>query len=133
MNTQFRVGQTFFPSKPGGIAKQPAAAESPKSGKSFDHWLKESLLVSQNVTKLSFSQHALNRLQDRGIQLGDQELSRLEGAVQKAADKGSKESLILMDNVAYVVNVANRKVITAVDDANMKESVFTNIDSAVLV
>lgn len=133
MNTQFRVGQTYFPSKPGGVAKQPATTELPKSGKPFDRWLKESILVSQEPTKLTFSQHALNRLHDRGIQLGDQELSRLEGAVQKAAAKGSKESLVVMDNVAYVVNITNRKVITAVDDANMKESVFTNIDSAVLV
>ncbi|MGD8191018.1 TIGR02530 family flagellar biosynthesis protein [Brevibacillus ginsengisoli] len=133
MNTQFRVGQTYFPSKPGGIANKPATAELPKSGKPFDRWLKESLQVPQEPKKLSFSQHALNRLHDRGIQLNEQELSRLEGAVQKAAAKGSKESLVVMDNVAYVINIANRKVITAVDDANMKESVFTNIDSAVLV
>ncbi len=131
MNNQFRVGQTYFPSKPAGVTKQPA--QLPKSDKPFDQWLKESLQIPKETPKLSFSQHALNRLQERGIVLGDQEIDRLEGAVQKAAAKGAKESLILMDNVAYVVNIANRKVITAVDDAHRKENVFTNIDSAVLV
>lgn len=60
-------------------------------------------------------------------------MQRLEGAVQKAAAKGAKESLILMDNVAYVVSVVNQKVITAVDQMSMKENVFTNIDSAILL
>ncbi|MGC5324116.1 TIGR02530 family flagellar biosynthesis protein [Brevibacillus sp. SYSU BS000544] len=133
MNNQFRVGQTYFPSKPGGVVKQPASTQLPKTNKPFEQWLKDSLIIPKQVSRLSFSQHALNRLQERGIVLGDSEIDRLEGAVEKAAAKGAKESLVIMDNVAYVVNIANRKVITAVDDAHMKESVFTNIDSAVLV
>ncbi|MCL6645862.1 MAG: flagellar protein, partial [Dehalococcoidia bacterium] len=82
---------------------------------------------------LTFSQHALTRLRERGISLNEAELNRLQSAVQKAADKGAKESLIMMDNVAYVVSIINRKVITAVDVVSMKENVFTNIDSAVFV
>lgn len=61
------------------------------------------------------------------------QMERLETAVQKAASKGAKESLILMDNVAYVVSIVNRKIITAVDDGSMKDNVFTNIDSAIFV
>ncbi len=81
-----------------------------------------------NTNKLSFSAHATQRMNQRNIDLDSSELQRLEEAVDKLASKGGKESLITMDNVAYVVNVTNRTVITAVDKPN--ENVFTNIDSA---
>lgn len=67
------------------------------------------------------------------MSLGDDELSRLAGGVNRAAAKGARESLVLMDDKAFVVSVRNRTVITAVDGENMKENVFTNIDSAVIV
>ena len=53
--------------------------------------------------------------------------------LEKAENKGSKDSLIMVDNVAYVVSVENKTVITAIDDQNVKENVFTNIDSAVFM
>ncbi|CAJ1002437.1 MULTISPECIES: TIGR02530 family flagellar biosynthesis protein [Bacillales] len=126
----FYVGQTYFPNKP----KRPAAVSTTgaePAGKSFRHYLAESVDKAKGPKPLTFSQHALMRLRERGISLNEAELNRLQSAVQKAADKGAKESLILMDNVAYVVSIINRKVITAVDDVSMKENVFTNIDSAV--
>jgi len=132
MNQPMRIGQTYFPSKPHGVAKQPTAVPAKKP---FEHWLQDSLSTEtgNEPNKVSFSQHALNRLRERGIQLADADIAKLEGAVQKAADKGSKESLIIMNQIAFVVNIANRKVITAVDELHRKENVFTNIDSAVLV
>ena len=83
--------------------------------------------------ELKFSQHARQRLQSRNIELGEAELARLENAVGKAREKGARDSLILMDNLALVVSVKNNTVITAVDEQNLKENVFTNIDSAVIV
>jgi flagellar operon protein len=83
--------------------------------------------------ELKFSQHAQQRLQSRNIELGDAELARLENAVNKAREKGARDSLVLMDNLALVVSVKNNTVITAVDEQNLKENVFTNIDSAVIV
>ena len=59
-------------------------------------------------------------------------LDRLNGAVQRAADKGSRDALVLMDNVAMVVSVKNRTVVTVVDKDSLKQNVFTNIDSAVI-
>jgi flagellar operon protein len=59
-------------------------------------------------------------------------LGKLEKAVAGAASKGSRDSLILMKNLAFIVNIPNRTVITAMDGENMKENVFTNIDSAVI-
>ncbi len=83
--------------------------------------------------KLKLSGHAKTRLESRDIQLGAAEWQRVLGGVDKAAAKGSRESLVLLDDVALVVSVKNRTVITAVDRANLKDNVFTNIDSAVVV
>lgn len=128
----FRVSQTYFPPKTNHVTK--AAAQTPHaSGKPFQQYLAESLHAPSKSKPLSMSQHAVNRLKERGITLDAWQLERLETAVNKAASKGAKESLILMDNVAYVVSIVNRKIITAVDDGSMKDNVFTNIDSAIFV
>ena len=128
----FRVAQPYFPPKTNHVTK--ATVQTARgSGKSFQHFLSESLSPPSKTAPLSFSQHAVNRLQERGITLEGAQLERLESAVQKAASKGAQESLILMDNVAYVVSIVNRKIITAVDDGSMKDNVFTNIDSAIFV
>lgn len=83
--------------------------------------------------RLKVSGHAQTRLQSRNIQLEQGQWERVLDGVQKAAEKGSKESLVMIDDVALVVSVKNRTVITAVDRANLKNNVFTNIDSAVIV
>lgn len=83
--------------------------------------------------KLRISGHAQTRLQSRNIELGRAEWARVMEGVDKAAQKGARESLVMIDDVALVVSVKNRTVITAVDKAQLKENVFTNIDSAVIV
>lgn len=132
MNQNFRVGQTYFPPKPQGVTKP--SVQIPVQ-KPFQQWLTETMQDSSapKAAPLSFSQHAVSRLQERGIELAGSDLTRLESAVQKAEVKGAKESLIIMDNVAYVVSIVNRKVITAVNEASMQDNVFTNIDSAIFV
>jgi flagellar operon protein len=79
-----------------------------------------------------FSRHALQRLQQRGIDLSGPTLDRLTGGVARAAGKGSRDSVVFVDNTAFVVSVANNTVITAVGSEHMREHVFTNIDSAVI-
>jgi flagellar operon protein len=81
---------------------------------------------------LRFSGHALDRLERRGISLDEQALARLEGGVTRAAAKGARDSLVMLDGTAFVVSVRNRTVVTAVDRQHMHEQVFTNIDSAVI-
>jgi flagellar operon protein len=83
--------------------------------------------------QLKVSGHAQTRLQSRNIELGKAEWDRVLKGVNKAAEKGAKESLVMVDDVALVVSIKNRTVITAVDKAHLKENVFTNIDSAVVV
>ena len=83
--------------------------------------------------RLKVSGHAQTRLQSRNIDLSKDQWDRVVSGVDQAAAKGSKESLVMVDNAALVVSVKNRTVITAVDQAQLKNNVFTNIDSAVIV
>ena len=83
--------------------------------------------------ELKFSKHASLRLQDRNIELSDSQMDRLNAGMQKANEKGINESLVLMDQMAFIVNVKNNTVITALNEQEIKENVFTNIDGAVIV
>lgn len=80
--------------------------------------------------ELKFSKHANERLTSRNIDLSNEQLTRLESGTNKARAKGIKESLVMVDNLAFIVNVKNNTVITAVNDT--EASVFTNIDGAVI-
>lgn len=82
---------------------------------------------------MSFSQHALQRLRDRDLDLGEGELAKLDDTVAKMAQKGAREALIYLNDVALIVSVANRTVITAMDGASAKDNIFTNIDSAAIL
>ncbi len=83
--------------------------------------------------RLKVSGHAETRLNSREIQLDRAAWERVIEGVEKAALKGAKESLVLVDDIALVVSVKNKTVITAVDQAKLKDNVFTNIDSAIVV
>jgi flagellar operon protein len=104
---------------------QPAAPQqSPGKGPDFNAILAD---------RLKLSGHAQTRLESRDIQLDAQAWERVMQGVEKAAQKGAKESLVMVDDVALIVSVKNRTVITAVEQSQLKENVFTNIDSAVIV
>lgn len=103
-------------------AGQPAAAgPAGAPGPRFDQVLERS--------RLAFSKHALRRIEQRGLRLDEARLGRLEAAVGRAEAKGSRDSLVLLDELALVVSVRNHTVVTAMDEASRKEHVFTNIDS----
>lgn len=126
MAQQFKVSR--------GLPVQPAQQSTPRStqvGRPTDSFARilESKLQQPG---LKFSAHAAKRLESRGIKLTDEQLRTLEEAVEKARKKGGRETLILMGDVALVVSVVNRTVITAIDGESLKENVFTQIDSAVI-
>lgn len=109
------------------LQQQPVAAPKTQqvgNGPAFAEILGERLKVSG---------HAKTRLESRNIELDQSAWDRVMAGVDKAAAKGAKDSLVMIDDVALVVSVKNRTVITAVDKAQLKENVFTNIDSAVIV
>ncbi len=95
------------------------------AGKTFDEVLAEQ-------QGLNFSAHASQRVNQRGIALDGQGQARLAGAIDQAASKGSKTSLVLVDNNAFIVNVPNKTIVTAVDASAVRGNVFTNIDSTVI-
>lgn len=84
-------------------------------------------------TALKFSNHAVDRMQSRGIHFSPDEMSRIEGAVSKAASKGSRDALLISDNAALIVSVKDKTVVTVMDKSSLKENVFTNIDSTVMI
>ncbi len=93
----------------------------------FDQLLQDKL--TQGTVK--FSKHATQRMNSRGIQFNANQIERLESAVSQVNDKGGKESLVMLDNTALVVSVKNDTVVTVVDREQLKNNVFTNIDSAI--
>jgi flagellar operon protein len=121
------AGGAQGPAAPGSAAarKAPGAAAGP----SFADTLAQ---AGQATGGLQFSKHALDRIERRGIELDPATLGRLSQGVGRAAGKGSRDSLVLVDGTAFVVSVSNRTVITAVGSEHMKDNVFTNIDSAVI-
>ena len=84
---------------------------------------------------LQFSKHAFTRLSARNIQLSNEQLERVRGGIAEASQKGIRDSLVLVDDVALVVNVRSKTVITAMNPEQKKsqENIFTNIDGAVIV
>ena len=88
-------------------------------------------IFQQEVDTIKFSNHAMKRLESRNIQLSPNELTKIQSAVDKAQSKGSKDSLVMMDRTAFIVNIPNRTVVTAVPVGEDNENVFTNIDSVV--
>ncbi len=104
---------------------------SVENGLSFEEILRQKQDVSQ-VDELKFSKHATQRLEDRNIPMTKDISDRLLDGVQKASQKGIQESLVMVDSLAFIVNVPNKTVVTAIDQNESQEKVFTNIDGAVI-
>jgi len=104
--------------------------ESGGQGISFDNFLQKEIGRQQ---ELKFSKHAEDRMIQREMQLSGTEMKKLSEAVDKAEQKGVKNTLVLMDEMAFIVNIPNNVVITAMKGQDLKENIFTQIDGAVIV
>lgn len=131
-----RIDKTLFPlpgvrpaATPGTQGPRPTP-DGQKASADFGQVFERELAEQKPV---SFSTHAQSRLISRHIQLSEQQMSRLSSGVDQAAQKGAKDSLVMLDNLAFIVNIGHRKVITALDGAQQTGNVFTQIDSAVIV
>lgn len=102
----------------------------PADGLSFQEILKQR---TAGRTELKFSKHAMGRLADRNITLTDGQRERLNEGTVKAEAKGIKESLVVVDQMAFIVNIPNNTVVTAMNQLEAKEQIFTNIDGAVFM
>ena len=102
--------------------------DSPSAEISFEQVLKT---TKENSNEgLKFSKHANERLATRNINLSAEQITRIENGTTKAREKGIQESLVMVDNMAFIVNVKNNTVVTAIGDS--ADSIFTNIDGAVI-
>jgi flagellar operon protein len=84
-------------------------------------------------SELKFSKHANERLASRNIDISDEQMQRLQNATKQANEKGINESLVMVDNLAFIVSVKNNTVITAMNQSDSTENIFTNIDGAVII
>ena len=102
-----------------------------ETGVSFEDVLRQQIgSTTEATSELKFSKHANMRLEQRDIALSAEQSQRLEA---KASAKGIKESLVIVDSLAFIVNVPNQTVVTAMDQTESEDNVFTNIDGAVII
>jgi flagellar operon protein len=127
------VDQIFFPNPVQPGRQERPQPQKPTSGQVSDSPFARVLDEKLPTQGIKFSQHAQERLNSRNIVLSANDIANLEGAVNNVAQKGGKESLVLMKDAALVVSIKNRTVVTAMDRSQMQGNVFTNIDSAVII
>lgn len=106
---------------------------TPASGIANFDLKKEIPKLTNADSGIKFSNHAIDRMRSRGISFKPEDMSKLNEAVDRVAAKGSKDSLVLMNDSALIVSVKNRTVVTVMDKTALKENVFTNIDSTIVM
>lgn len=116
------------------IGSKSGAKATPVSDQafSFQNALQGAIDKREELSELKFSKHAAGRLADRNIELTDEQMERLADGTSKAGSKGIRDSLVMIDNLAFIVNIPKNTVITAMDQTQADENIFTNIDGAVI-
>ena len=131
------ISELFRTSGSAAIAPSPSSTQigknSPTQGHSALRGPSEFEKVLQQESTLNLSQHAETRIRSREIPWSQDLEKRISSGIDQASSKGSRETLILAGDVAVIANVKSRTVVTAMDRSQLKERIFTNIDSAVLV
>jgi flagellar operon protein len=120
-----RIGHLYPANAPVGVRKTAVSDGHASQTASFQDLLKSN--------QLKFSHHAEVRMQQRGITLRPEQLGQIANAIEQAEAKGAKDSLILYRDIAMIVNVPSRTVVTAMDGKSLSGNVFTQIDSAVVI
>ena len=120
------------------LSRQPKSAAPSKEGASSFQEILQNRAFQQNAIteqeeELKFSKHAAGRLADRNIELSSNQLERLNDGARKAGQKGIKDSLVIVDELAFIVNIPNHTVVTAMDSTETNDNVFTNINGAVIM
>lgn len=132
-------GYTSIEQAAGKLSSARKTTNEKQSGVLFGDILSQKKEVKQindnnsGTKELKFSKHAGQRLEQRDIKLSDEQIDRLNEGAKKASLKGIKESLVLMDNLAFIVNTGSNTVVTAMDQKSDNENIYTNIDGAVII
>lgn len=132
-NVSVTTGKTGSVQTPQQNLPNGSTAVSPQNS-DFAKELKNQLEQINSESGVQFSKHAMDRISERNIDLNaDNKLDRLNKAVTLAGEKGSDDALVMIDSTAFVVSVKNNKVITTLTADDMQGSIFTNIDSTVIM
>lgn len=116
--------------------KESTSTAQTQQNVSFEDMLRQRWQAADSTVtdgSLKFSKHAGERLKQRNIILSDEQMKRLESGAQKANEKGIRESLVIMDSLSFIVNTKSNTVITAMEQSNDADNVYTNIDGAVII
>jgi len=130
MDNRLKINQPIQPLKRTQQQKKNVQENKKSDSPSFKDILGDKI---KGKDQLSFSKHAQKRINSRSIPVSKVELNKLNTGVEKARNKGARDSLVMVNDVAYIVSVENNTVVTAVDEDSMDDNVFTNIDSAVFM
>ena len=114
-----------------GSREAPITVETGQEVRSFAQILNEKSGIKE-ATSVNFTKHAAQRLNDRNIELSASQLERLFNGTKEAGDKGINSSLVMVDDLAFIVNTRSNTVVTAMDPASNDKNIFTNIDGAVI-
>lgn len=129
MSNRVTIGSLYpLPGRPADVRTQ---TSNITIGRTTDKPFEQ--VLQQQQQQVKFSQHAAQRIQQRGIVMPPETMTKLASAVDQAASKGAVDSLIVMPDVALIVNVPNRTVVTAMEYSQLSNTVFTQIDSAVIL
>ena len=108
-----------------------AAAQRTQQGTGFQGLLRQEL--QKTAPEVAFSKHAMSRAEERGIEIPPSLMDQIRGSMVRAQAKGATNILAMDSEKAFIINVPHAKVITAITQDEMKDSVFTNIDGAVFL
>lgn len=123
--TSLMISSVPAPTRPAVRPETPTSEKRPPASRF------ESMLEEQATGDVRFSKHAEKRLESRGVSVA--ELGALRAAIEKLREKGARSSLVLTDEAALIVNVPENRVVTAMSRHQLKENVFTNIDSTIII
>ncbi len=115
-----------------GIENSAVAALAQNRRKALNQSQSFGSMLKKAVSGIKVSAHAQERIHSRNIPFGPSEKLRMESAIQKAQAKGCRESIVMLEDNAFVVSINNKTIITAMDGNSVKDNIFTNIDSAVI-
>ena len=121
------------------VARQSQIQQIPDAGKrtaagGFAMALQAELTrAGQEGQDVQFSKHAISRAEERGIEITPSLIDQIKGSMVRAQAKGATNILAMDAEKAFIINVPHARVITAITQDEMKDSVFTNIDGAVFL
>ena len=115
------------------VQQASAAAQRASQGADFGGLLRQELRKTAPAQEVAFSKHAMTRAEERGIEITPSLMDQIRGSMVRAQAKGATNILAMDTEKAFIINVPHGKVITAITQDEMKDSVFTNIDGAVFL